>query len=89
MYNSLREAQCAASHYKGKHEPIPTWALLEIPNVMNCFLYHYKDDIWYCSYDGTPAAVNVKVLSIHGTKKMAEAFAKSHFEAAERILIGV
>ena len=88
LYKNLQEAQRNGYHYKGKNYPVPTYALLELPNVMNGFLYHDGDVISFCDKNGSPCGKGIKVLSTHMTLKMAEAYAKSHYEAAERILLG-
>jgi hypothetical protein len=87
IYRNLQEAQRCSEYYKGNNKPIPCWALLELPNVMNCVLFHHNDTIFMCDKNGNPGGVDIKVLSFHGSKRIAEAFAKSYDEAPERILL--
>lgn len=88
IFKNLRDAQCHGIYNKGKYSPTAQYALLELPNVMNQYLYHEDDQICGCDHHGSPTSKGVKVLSIHMTFKMAEAFARSHYETAERILLG-
>jgi hypothetical protein len=50
-------------------------------------LFHHNDTIFHCTSSGNPGAYDIEVVSIHMTKAIAEAFARSHYEAAERILL--
>ena len=93
LYKNLQDAQRAVADYDNKSRmnglPVPCYALLQIPNVMNGVLFHEGDIILYCGTDGRPSSgtEGIKVISTHMTLAIAERFAKSHYEAFERILL--
>ena len=89
IYKSRQEAY--ASMRSSSKAFTPMWALLEKPNIMNAILFYEDKGIRFFWTGGDKSEATdkyVNILSVHGTKKMAEAFAKSHYETPERILLG-